>query len=69
VNHAVSAHAWLAVPMSLWYASLHYLVTPAVLVWIYLRRPDAYSRARTSSLWPPASDCWDSCSHPLRHRA
>jgi hypothetical protein len=46
VNHAVSAHAWIAVPMSLWYASLHYLVTPAVLIWIYLRRPDAYWRAR-----------------------
>jgi hypothetical protein len=46
VNHAASAHAWLAVPMSLWYASLHYLVTPAALIWIYLRRPDAYSRAR-----------------------
>jgi hypothetical protein len=46
VNHAVSAHAWLAVPMSLWYASLHYLVTPAALIWIYARRPDAYPRAR-----------------------
>jgi hypothetical protein len=46
VNHGVSAHAWIAAPMSLWYASLHYLVTPAVLIWIYLRRPDAYSRAR-----------------------
>jgi hypothetical protein len=46
VNHAVSAHALLAVPMSLWYASLHYLVTPAALVWIYARRPDAYSQAR-----------------------
>jgi PAP2 superfamily len=46
LNHAVSAHAWVAVPMSLWYASLHYLVTPAALVWIYCRRPDAYSRAR-----------------------
>jgi hypothetical protein len=46
VNHAVSAHAWLAMPMSLWYASLHYLVTPAVLVWIYWRRPGAYARAR-----------------------
>jgi PAP2 superfamily len=46
LNHAVSAHACLAVPMSLWYASLHYLVTPAVLVWIYCRRPDAYARAR-----------------------
>ena len=46
VNHAVSAHALLAVPMSLWYASLHYLVTPTALVWIYCRRPDAYSRAR-----------------------
>jgi hypothetical protein len=46
VNHAVSAHAWAAVPMSMWYASLHYLATPATLIWIYLRRPDAYSRAR-----------------------
>jgi hypothetical protein len=46
VNHAVSAHAWAAVPMSMWYASLHYLVTPATLIWIYLRRPDAYPRAR-----------------------
>jgi hypothetical protein len=46
LNHAVSANVWLAVPMSLWYASLHYLVTPAALIWIYLRRPDAYSRAR-----------------------
>ncbi len=46
LNHAASAHAWVAVPMSLWYASLHYLVTPAALVWIYCRRPDAYPRAR-----------------------
>lgn len=46
LNHAVSAQAWLAVPMSLWYASLHYLATPAALVWIYFRPPDAYSRAR-----------------------
>lgn len=46
VNHAVSAHAWIAVPMSLWYASLHYLVTPAALIWIYLRNPESYARAR-----------------------
>jgi hypothetical protein len=46
VNHAVSANPWIAVPMSLWYASLHYLVTPGVLIWIYLHRPDSYSRVR-----------------------
>ena len=28
------------------YAALHYLVTPAVLVWLYLRRPDQYRAAR-----------------------
>ena len=32
------------------YATLHYLVTPAVLLWIAVRRSDGYRRARTSLL-------------------
>ncbi len=32
------------------YATLHYLVTPAVMLWIAVRRRDGYRRARTSLL-------------------
>ncbi|WP_078961600.1 phosphatase PAP2 family protein [Streptomyces fradiae] len=37
----------LGVPAAFFYASLHYLVTPAVLVWLWLRRPAGYRAART----------------------
>ncbi|MEV6328397.1 phosphatase PAP2 family protein [Streptomyces sp. NPDC051909] len=37
----------LGVPADFAYASLHYLVTPAVLIWLYRRRPAAYLAART----------------------
>lgn len=36
----------LGVPADFVYASLHYLVTPAVLVWLFRRRPAAYRAAR-----------------------
>jgi hypothetical protein len=48
LNHVTSHTAWLAVPMDYWYCALHYLVTPAVLGWIYLRRPAAYARVRNA---------------------
>jgi hypothetical protein len=48
VNHAVSSTALLAVPMSYAYATLHYLVTPAVLVWLWRKRPWRYRGARTA---------------------
>lgn len=38
----------LAVAASYFYAVLHYVVTPAVLVWMYRRRPDHYRTARTT---------------------
>ncbi|MET9696114.1 phosphatase PAP2 family protein [Streptomyces sp. NPDC006529] len=47
LNRLFTAHAWLGVPADFVYASLHYLITPAVLVWIYHRRPGAYRTART----------------------
>ncbi|MEV4702047.1 phosphatase PAP2 family protein [Actinoplanes sp. NPDC049316] len=48
VNHAVSATPWAAASMSFWYAALHYLVTPLVLVWLYRRRPERYPVARNA---------------------
>ncbi|WP_345434395.1 phosphatase PAP2 family protein [Actinoallomurus vinaceus] len=48
VNHAVSAWPVLGVLMSYAYATLHYLVTPIVLVWLWKRRPWQYARARTT---------------------
>ena len=48
LNAYVSAHAVLAVPADYMYATLHYLVTPLVLIWMWRSHRDAYSRARTS---------------------
>lgn len=48
INHWVDAHAWIAIPLCFWYASLHYLVTPSVLIVVARKRPDLYGSARTS---------------------
>jgi PAP2 superfamily len=48
VNHAVSGHPVLAVPLAYAYATLHYVITPIVLVWLWKRRPGQYARARTT---------------------
>ncbi|GGZ57180.1 inositol phosphorylceramide synthase [Streptomyces inusitatus] len=37
----------IGIPADFLYASLHYLVTPAVLVWLFRRRPARYRVART----------------------
>lgn len=37
----------LGIPADFAYASLHYLVTPAVLIWLFRRRPGGYRAART----------------------
>ncbi|MFJ3924850.1 phosphatase PAP2 family protein [Streptomyces sp. NPDC090022] len=47
LNRLFTDQAWLGVPADFVYASLHYLVTPAVLVWLYRRRPAHYRLART----------------------
>jgi membrane-associated phospholipid phosphatase len=38
---------WSSVVASYAYAALHYLITPAVLVWLYARRPAQYRQARS----------------------
>ncbi|MDX2392930.1 MULTISPECIES: phosphatase PAP2 family protein [unclassified Streptomyces] len=47
LNRLFSGSGLLGIPADFVYASLHYLVTPAVLVWLYHRRPHHYRAART----------------------
>ncbi|MFF9685874.1 phosphatase PAP2 family protein [Streptomyces sp. NPDC014623] len=47
LNRLLTARPTLGIPADFAYASLHYLVTPAVLVWIFRRRAAAYRAART----------------------
>jgi hypothetical protein len=48
LNEIVSAHALLAVPADYIYATLHYVVTPIVLVWMWRLHREHYARARTT---------------------
>jgi hypothetical protein len=48
INTFVSAHEVLAVPADYMYATLHYLVTPIVLIWMWRSHRAAYTRARTT---------------------
>ena len=48
LNAWVSTHEVLAVPADYMYATLHYVVTPIVLVWMWRSHREAYPRARTT---------------------
>ena len=47
LNRLLTANPALGIPADFAYASLHYLVTPAVLIWMFRRRKAAYRAART----------------------
>ncbi|MCX5213277.1 phosphatase PAP2 family protein [Kitasatospora sp. NBC_00240] len=47
VNHGVNSVTWLIVGMNYYYATLHFIVTIGVLVWVYRRHPGRYAAART----------------------
>ncbi|MQY32278.1 hypothetical protein SRB17_02250 [Streptomyces sp. RB17] len=47
LNRLFTREPWLGVPADFWYASLHYLITPALLVWLFRTRAEHYRRART----------------------
>ncbi|WP_168713549.1 phosphatase PAP2 family protein [Streptomyces sp. A0642] len=47
LNRLFTAHPSIGIPADFAYASLHYLVTPAVLIWMFRRHAAAYRRART----------------------
>lgn len=46
VNHAVDSVTWLIVGMNYYYATLHFVVTLGVLVWLYRWHPGRYAPAR-----------------------
>ncbi|MEH0543919.1 phosphatase PAP2 family protein [Streptomyces sp. B21-105] len=46
VNHAVNSVTWLIVSMNYYYATLHFIVTLVVLVWLYRSHPGRYAAAR-----------------------
>ncbi|MEU9606829.1 phosphatase PAP2 family protein [Streptomyces sp. NPDC048057] len=46
VNHAVNSVTWLIVAMNYYYATLHFVVTIGVLVWLYRWHPGRYAAAR-----------------------
>jgi hypothetical protein len=45
-NHAVNSVTWLIVTMNYYYATLHFIVTIGVLVWLYRWHPGRYAAAR-----------------------
>ncbi|MEU4683048.1 phosphatase PAP2 family protein [Streptomyces xinghaiensis] len=46
VNHAVNSVTWLIVGMNYYYATLHFIVTVGVLVWLYRWHPGRYAATR-----------------------
>jgi hypothetical protein len=47
VNAFVAGHSWLAYISDYYYATLHFVVTIGVLVWLYVRHPLRYRSIRT----------------------
>ncbi|MFJ1758292.1 phosphatase PAP2 family protein [Kitasatospora sp. NPDC088134] len=47
INHGVDSVTWLIVGMNYYYATLHFIVTIGVLVWLYRSHPGRYAAART----------------------
>jgi hypothetical protein len=47
LNRLFTQQAWIGVPADFLYASLHYLVTPAVLIWVFRSHAVHYRMART----------------------
>ncbi|AEW93708.1 MULTISPECIES: phosphatase PAP2 family protein [Streptomycetaceae] len=46
INHAVNSVTWLIVGMNYYYATLHFVMTIGVLVWLFRRHPGRYASAR-----------------------
>ena len=48
VNRLVGDHAWLGTVTGYYYATLHFIVTVAILVWLYRKHPRYYRVMRTA---------------------
>jgi hypothetical protein len=47
-NHLLTGVPGLALVASYWYSALHYVITPAVLLWVYRRHALGYRRVRNA---------------------
>lgn len=47
LNHLLNGHRLIGAMASYYYATLHFIVTLGVLVWVYRRHPTGYRQART----------------------
>ena len=47
LNTAFTSDRWLGIPADFAYATLHYIVTPLILVWLWRNHQEVYRRART----------------------
>ncbi|MFJ9695038.1 phosphatase PAP2 family protein [Kitasatospora sp. NPDC101183] len=47
INHAMDSVGWLITGMNYYYATLHFILTIGVLVWLYRSHPGRYAAART----------------------
>lgn len=47
INRWVGAHEWVAQVLDYYYATLHFVVTIAVMLWLFVKRPHIYRGART----------------------
>ena len=48
LNRYITGKAWLELPASYYYATLHFIVTPLVLVWLFKRHPSVYAPLRSA---------------------
>jgi hypothetical protein len=47
INEFTTAHTWLASAAGYYYGALHFVVTPAALIWLWRRRQESYATWRT----------------------
>ena len=47
LNRLFTREPWIGIPADFWYASLHYMVTPVILVWLFRSSTVRYRAART----------------------
>ncbi|WP_242614195.1 phosphatase PAP2 family protein [Actinomadura roseirufa] len=47
LNRTFVAHAWLAIGANYFYATMHFIATIGILLYLYIRRPERYGEYRT----------------------
>jgi hypothetical protein len=55
LQHAVVGHEWLIKFANCYYAYVHFPITAACLIWMWVRRPEQYVRTRRMLAWLTAT--------------